>query len=75
MATVKAKARPWHAIFALVLAVAAGIISSAAGPAAHDGQQAGPAGLGLANSGQAGPAEKHQPAPGQQPPGGSSPQP
>lgn len=31
MAKVKAKARPWRAIFALVLAVAAGIISSAAG--------------------------------------------
>jgi Mechanosensitive ion channel, beta-domain len=31
MAEVKARARPWHAIFALVLAAAAGIISSAAG--------------------------------------------
>ena len=44
----------------------------APGPAVPDGQQAGPAGLGLASAGQAGPAEKHQPAPGQQPPGGSS---
>ena len=31
MAKVKARARPWRAIFALVLAAAAGIISSAAG--------------------------------------------
>ena len=31
MAEVKARTRPWHAIFALVLAAAAGIISSAAG--------------------------------------------
>jgi small-conductance mechanosensitive channel len=43
----------------------------APGPAAPGGQQAGPAGLGLATSGQAGPAEKPQPAPGQQAPGGS----
>ena len=41
----------------------------APGPAASDGQQAGPAGLGLASSGH---AERNQPAPGQQPPGGSS---
>jgi len=44
----------------------------APGPAASDGQQAGPAGLGLASSGQTGPAGEHQPVPGQQPPGGSS---
>ena len=44
----------------------------APGPAASDGQQAGPAGLGLAGSGQTAPAGEHQPAPGQQPPGGSS---
>ena len=47
----------------------------APGPTASDGQQAGPATLGLASSGQDGAAEKHQPAPGQQPSGGSSPQP
>ena len=47
----------------------------APGPAAaSDGQQASPASLRLASSSQGGTAEKHQSAPGQQPPGGSSPQ-
>ena len=47
----------------------------APGPAVPGGQQAGPAELGLASSssGQPGPAEKHQSAPSQQPPGGSAP--
>jgi len=45
----------------------------AAGHAAG-GQQAGPAGLGLASPAPADHAEKHQPAPGQQASGGSSPQ-
>ena len=52
MAEVTARARPWRAICALVLAAAAGIISSAAG-------------VGLASSSQTGPAEGHEVAPGQ----------
>jgi mechanosensitive ion channel-like protein len=44
----------------------------APGAVAPDGRQAGPVGVGLASSGQAGPAERQQPAPGQQPPGGAS---
>jgi hypothetical protein len=80
MATVKARARPWRAIFALVLAAAAGIISSVAGRdfeswTGHDhaASKIVAASTAAASSGRDGATEKHQPAPGQQPPGGSSP--